>query len=66
LLQEAQAAGQIRTDIAAATLNDLVHGLLLTLLDQYAARPNATSLDEQIRIVWAFISTGLSKPEVRP
>lgn len=58
-IRDAQAAGQIRSDLPAAAICDLVHGVMLTVLDQFTARPEAYSLTQRIELVWGFMSTGL-------
>jgi AcrR family transcriptional regulator len=59
VIREGQKKGQIRKDIPAHALGDVLHGVLCTLLDQFAARPEKFTLKEQLSLGWQFIATGL-------
>jgi len=58
-IRAAQEAGRIRRDIPAKALTELVDGFMFTVMDQFSARPNAYSLQEQIELTWGFLTTGL-------
>jgi AcrR family transcriptional regulator len=59
LVRAAQAAGQIRRDIPAQALTELLDGFLFTILDQFSAHPGDYSLQEQVDMVGGFIPGGL-------
>jgi AcrR family transcriptional regulator len=58
-IRDAQKRGQVRKDIPAGTIAEVLHAVLVTLLDQFSARPEKFPLKEQLAIGWHFISTGL-------
>jgi AcrR family transcriptional regulator len=58
-IQEAQESGRIRRDIPAKALTELVDGFMFTVMDQFSARPNAYSLQDQLDLTWGFLTTGL-------
>jgi AcrR family transcriptional regulator len=58
-IREAQKKGRVRRDIPAATIAEVLHGVLVTLLDQFAAKPEKFSLKEQLQLGWQFIASGL-------
>jgi AcrR family transcriptional regulator len=62
IIREAQAAGRIRRDIPAVALTELVDGFMFTVMDQFSARPDAYSLQQQIELTWKFLTTGLEAP----
>jgi AcrR family transcriptional regulator len=62
IIREAQAAGRIRRDIPAVALVELVDGFMFTVMDQFSARPNIYSLEQQIELTWKFMTTGLEAP----
>jgi AcrR family transcriptional regulator len=62
ILREAQAAGRIRRDIPAVALVELVDGFMFTVMDQFSARPDAYSIQQQIDLTWKFLTTGLEAP----
>jgi AcrR family transcriptional regulator len=62
IIRAAQAAGRIRRDIPATALVELVDGFMFTVMDQFSARPEAYSLQQQIDITWKFLTTGLQAP----
>jgi AcrR family transcriptional regulator len=59
LIREAQAAGCVRTDIPAEPLTELVDGFLLTVMDQYSARPHTIGIEQQVELCWGFLVSGL-------
>lgn len=54
-----QKQGLIRKDVKAEMLADVLHGVMVTLLDQFSARPEKFPLKEQLTLGWQFIATGL-------
>jgi AcrR family transcriptional regulator len=58
-IREAQAAHRIRCDFSAEILAQLVDGFMFTVMDQFSARPQAFTLQEQIDLAWGFLTTGL-------
>jgi AcrR family transcriptional regulator len=59
----AQRQGQLRKDIAAPVIANVMQGLLLTLIDQFSAKPDKFTLKEQLTLSWQFIATGLAAGE---
>jgi AcrR family transcriptional regulator len=59
IIREAQTAGRIRRDIPAVALTELVDGFMFTIMDQFSARPNVFTLQQQIDLAWGFLTTGL-------
>jgi AcrR family transcriptional regulator len=59
IIREAQSAGCVRRDIPAAALTELVDGFMFTVMDQFSARPDAYSLQQQIDLTWGFLTSGL-------
>jgi AcrR family transcriptional regulator len=60
IIKDAQKKGRVRKDIPAATIAEVLHGVLVTLLDQFAAKPEKHSLKEQLQLGWQFIGSGLA------
>jgi AcrR family transcriptional regulator len=56
---EGQQQGMIRRDIAPEILAEMLHGMMITLLDQFSARPGKFTLEQQLDMAWKFIASGL-------
>lgn len=63
LLKQAQAARQVRTDLPAEELLEFMHGTTLSTLARWALGRSRPSQDEQLRLLWGFISAGLKVRE---
>lgn len=59
LIGAAQERGLVRTDWTAEQLAQVVRGLMLTVLDQFAARPGGLDVEGRIALTWGFIAGGL-------
>jgi AcrR family transcriptional regulator len=60
LLKQAQATHKIRTDMPAEELIEFMHGVTLSTLARWSLQEQRPSQDEQLRLLWGFISAGLS------
>jgi AcrR family transcriptional regulator len=63
LMKEAQAAQQIRTDIPAEELIEFMHGTTVSTLARWTLGRQRPSQDEQMRLLWGFLSAGLKLKE---
>jgi AcrR family transcriptional regulator len=59
LLKQAQAAHKIRTDMPAEELVEFMHGVSLSTLARWSLQEHRPTQDEQLRLLWGFISAGL-------
>jgi AcrR family transcriptional regulator len=59
LLKQAQAARRIRADMPAEELVEFMHGVTLSTLARWSLQEQRPSQDEQLRLLWGFISAGL-------
>lgn len=55
-IRAGQAAGKMRKDMPAEVLMEMVDGFMLTMMDQFSARPGRYTLKEQERLTWGFIA----------
>lgn len=65
LLKQAQSAGKVRRDCAAADLVEFMHGLVFTTLARWSVERRRPARDEQWRRLWGFIAGGLGIGSVR-
>lgn len=63
LMKQAQAAKQIRTDIPADELLEFMHGTTVSTLARWTLGRQRPSQDEQLRLLWGFISAGFKVRE---
>jgi AcrR family transcriptional regulator len=59
LLKQAQSARRIRADMPATELVEFMHGVTLSTLARWSLQEQRPSQDEQLRLLWGFISAGL-------
>jgi AcrR family transcriptional regulator len=59
-MKAAQAAGEVRGDIQPETLLEMLHGIMVTLLDQFSAKPEKYTLEEQLHLTWQVMATGIT------
>jgi len=60
MIAAAQAKGQLRKDFSAEVLAEMFEGLMLTMMDQFSARPGKFKVDEQMRMLWGMALGGMS------
>lgn len=59
LLKQAQSARRIRADMSVEELVEFTHGVTLSTLARWSLQEQRPSQDEQLRLLWGFISAGL-------
>jgi AcrR family transcriptional regulator len=59
LLRQAQAARRVRTDMPVEELIEFMHGVTLSTLARWSLQAQRPVQDEQLRLLWGFISAGL-------
>ena len=55
-IKAGQEAGKIRRDMPAEALMEMVDGFMMTMMDQFSARPGRYTLKLQERLTWGFIA----------
>ena len=59
ILEQAQSARKIRTDMPAAELIEFMHGVTLSTLARWSLQEPRPTQDEQLRLLWGFLSAAL-------